>query len=71
MTQPIPPRKPEPHECCGTGCIPCVMDIYEEELYEYEKALRLMEPVGAPGAATATPQAGSAIRPANSTLDPV
>jgi hypothetical protein len=35
-----PPRKPEPHECCGTGCIPCVMDIYEEELYEYEKALK-------------------------------
>lgn len=37
---PSPPRKPEPHECCGTGCIPCVMDIYEEELFEYEKALK-------------------------------
>jgi len=37
---PAAPRKPEPHECCGTGCIPCVMDIYEEELFEYEKALR-------------------------------
>ncbi len=36
----IEPRKPEPHECCGTGCIPCVMDIYEEELFEYEKALK-------------------------------
>jgi hypothetical protein len=39
---PQPPRKPEPHECCGTGCIPCVMDIYEEELWEYEKALKAM-----------------------------
>jgi hypothetical protein len=37
---PQPPRKPEPHECCGTGCIPCVMDIYEEELWEYERSLK-------------------------------
>ena len=35
-----PPRKPEPQECCGTGCIPCVMDLYEEELWEYERALK-------------------------------
>ena len=46
MSKPVPPRKPEPHECCGTGCIPCVMDIYEEELYEYEKALRNAGDVG-------------------------
>jgi hypothetical protein len=37
MNKPIPPRKPEPYECCGTGCIPCVMDIYEEELWQFEK----------------------------------
>jgi len=40
---PSPPRKPEPHECCGTGCIPCVMDIYEEELWQYEKDLKVWE----------------------------
>jgi hypothetical protein len=40
MTKPEPPRKPEPHECCGTGCIPCVMDIYEEELWQYEKDIK-------------------------------
>lgn len=40
---PFPPRKPEPHECCGTGCIPCVMDIYEEELWQYEKDLKVWE----------------------------
>ncbi|HEX9389690.1 MAG TPA: oxidoreductase-like domain-containing protein [Usitatibacteraceae bacterium] len=40
MNKPVPPRKPEPHECCGTGCIPCVMDIYEEELWQYEKDLK-------------------------------
>ncbi len=43
MTKPDPPRKPEPHECCGTGCIPCVMDIYEEELWQYEKDLVVWE----------------------------
>jgi len=48
---PPPPRKPEPHECCGTGCIPCVMDIYEEELFEYEKALKAL------AAAQASPSA--------------
>ena len=42
---PTPPRKPEPHECCGTGCIPCVMDIYEEALFEYEKALKVLASV--------------------------
>jgi len=43
MNKPTPPRKPEPHECCGTGCIPCVMDIYEEELWQYEKDLKAWE----------------------------
>lgn len=43
MSAPNPPRKPEPHECCGTGCIPCVMDIYEEELWQYEKDLKAWE----------------------------
>jgi Oxidoreductase-like protein, N-terminal len=40
LSKPTPPRKPEPHECCGTGCIPCVMDLYEEELWEYEKSMK-------------------------------
>ena len=68
MSNLIPPRKPEPHECCGTGCIPCVMDIYEEELYEYEKALKLLAAAGAsPITTPATPVA----QPANSASDPV
>jgi hypothetical protein len=37
--KPTPPRKPEPNECCGTGCIPCVMDLYEEDLQRYEEEL--------------------------------
>ena len=65
----MPPRKPEPQECCGTGCIPCVMDIYEEELYEYEKALKRTAIVSAPSnAPTVT---GPAVQPATSAPDPV
>lgn len=37
--KPVEPRKPEPHECCGTGCIPCVMDLYDEDLQQYEQEL--------------------------------
>ncbi|MBI3715095.1 MAG: hypothetical protein HY255_03775 [Betaproteobacteria bacterium] len=48
--KPVPPRKPDPQECCGTGCIPCVMDLYEEELWQYEKDLRAWQ------ATNATPQ---------------
>jgi hypothetical protein len=26
------PMKPSADECCGSGCKPCVMDLYREEL---------------------------------------
>ena len=69
MSNPNPPRKPEPHECCGTGCIPCVMDIYEEELYEYEKALKLFGNIGASAVTMAS--SGALVPSANSAPDPV
>ena len=69
MSELTPPRKPEPHECCGTGCIPCVMDIYEEQLYEYEKALKKMAAADVEGAVNARPS--SAIPSTTSALDPV
>lgn len=55
MNKPEPPRKPEPHECCGTGCIPCVMDIYEEELWQYEKDLGVWEAAQAPSPVSSPP----------------
>ncbi len=60
---PTPPRKPEPHECCGTGCIPCVMDIYEEELWQYEKDLKawhLAQAANLPAATTQAEKTGAA-----------
>ena len=32
---PPPPEKPLPDDCCGSGCVRCVWDIYYEELEEY------------------------------------
>eukprot|EP00899_Mesostigma_viride_P024181 jgi/Mesvir1/4948/Mv24221-RA.1 len=42
----VPPEKPEPGECCGSGCKVCVWDLYYGQLEEYEKALALREQAG-------------------------
>ncbi|XP_027346668.1 uncharacterized protein LOC113858298 [Abrus precatorius] len=34
---PPPPEKPDPGDCCGSGCVRCVWDVYYEELEEYNK----------------------------------
>ena len=34
---PEKPEKPLPSDCCGSGCIPCVMDIYEEDMAQWMK----------------------------------
>ncbi|KAG0544584.1 hypothetical protein BDA96_02G288400 [Sorghum bicolor] len=36
---PLPPEKPLPGDCCGSGCVRCVWDIYFDELDAYDKAL--------------------------------
>eukprot|EP00186_Timspurckia_oligopyrenoides_P000164 CAMPEP_0182445742 /NCGR_PEP_ID=MMETSP1172-20130603/3763_1 /TAXON_ID=708627 /ORGANISM="Timspurckia oligopyrenoides, Strain CCMP3278" /LENGTH=117 /DNA_ID=CAMNT_0024641561 /DNA_START=1 /DNA_END=354 /DNA_ORIENTATION=+ len=30
-----PPKEPEPYECCGNGCEPCVWTLYFNELAIY------------------------------------
>ena len=37
--RPIPPEKPLPGDCCGSGCAVCVLDAYQEELDDYESRL--------------------------------
>lgn len=37
--RPIPPEKPYPDECCGSGCVRCVLDLYEDELDLYKEKL--------------------------------
>lgn len=34
---PPPPEKPLPDDCCGSGCVRCVWDIYYDELEAYDK----------------------------------
>ncbi|CAK9157074.1 unnamed protein product [Ilex paraguariensis] len=34
---PPPPEKPLPGDCCGSGCVRCVWDVYYDELDEYNK----------------------------------
>jgi hypothetical protein len=36
---PVPPREPEAIECCGSGCAPCVYDVYWEAVARYETEL--------------------------------
>lgn len=33
---PPPPREPDLDECCGSGCDPCVFDLYEQRLERWE-----------------------------------
>lgn len=39
-----PPEKPLPGDCCGSGCVRCVWDIYYEELEEYNNSLSNSSP---------------------------
>jgi len=36
-TIPPPPEKPEPNDCCGSGCMPCVFDHYYTALEEWQQ----------------------------------
>jgi hypothetical protein len=38
--RPEPPRAPEEGECCQSGCVPCIYDLYWEAVDRYEQALR-------------------------------
>lgn len=31
-----PPMKPNDLDCCGSGCNPCIFDVYQEQLKHYE-----------------------------------
>lgn len=38
--RPQAPEAPGPNECCQSGCIPCVYDMYDEAMGEYREALK-------------------------------
>jgi hypothetical protein len=37
--RPMPPREPQLEDCCGTGCVHCVFDLYQIALEHHERAL--------------------------------
>ncbi|WP_407852209.1 oxidoreductase-like domain-containing protein [Bordetella petrii] len=37
---PVPPTPPEPGDCCQSGCIPCVYDLYDDAMEQYREQLR-------------------------------
>lgn len=48
---PPPPREPDLDECCGTGCDPCVFDIYDQRLERWrERCAAIREAHGLPPA---------------------
>ncbi|MCD0506142.1 oxidoreductase-like domain-containing protein [Bordetella petrii] len=38
--EPLPPERPGPGDCCGSGCIPCVYDLYDDAMDRYHEQLR-------------------------------
>lgn len=32
---PEPPVEPQLEDCCGSGCVPCIFDIYEQARERY------------------------------------
>ena len=37
------PEEPEPDDCCGSGCTPCVFDTYYDQLERYEEKKEELE----------------------------
>ncbi|KAM3461450.1 hypothetical protein NHJ6243_004970 [Beauveria neobassiana] len=61
----VPPRPEEPDNCCMSGCVNCVWDLYREDMEEWTLASskarkRLAESAAATAAAAATASAGGA-----------
>ena len=34
------PEYPKPGQCCGSGCIPCVFDFYEDQMDLYMESMK-------------------------------
>jgi predicted nucleic acid-binding protein len=37
--RPVPPEAPLPGDCCGGGCMPCILDVHDEAMREHHERL--------------------------------
>jgi hypothetical protein len=44
---PPKPELPDPNDCCGSGCVRCIYDIYEDQLKAWEEAVAQLREGGA------------------------
>ena len=63
MIKPAPPCEPAPEDCCGTGCIPCVWDCYEEAMDDYKKAVIAWEAAQAAPGTQPDASVGAGVQP--------
>jgi hypothetical protein len=38
-TLPPRPEPPDPRDCCGSGCVRCIFDQYDDALAEWERTV--------------------------------
>ncbi len=37
--RPVAPGRPDNDDCCGSGCNPCIFDLYDEAMARHYEAL--------------------------------
>ena len=52
--RPVPPIQPDREDCCRSGCVPCVFDLYEEALERYQRELAAWEAAKLPAPPSAS-----------------
>ncbi len=40
---PVAPAQPALEDCCRSGCVPCIFDLYEEAMERYRTRLNAWE----------------------------
>jgi hypothetical protein len=55
LSEDLPPRpiRPRPDECCNSGCVRCIFDVYQEALAEWERQVAARDATAAPPEANA------------------
>ena len=47
---PARPEPPDPSDCCGSGCVRCILDLYDEQLEAWKRAVAELQRAAPPAA---------------------